>query len=682
MALAIGTTLHNRYRIAKLVGQGGFGVVYRGWDLTLGRPVAVKENFYSTAAAQGQFEREARLLANLRHPNLPVVFDHFVLPGQGQYLVMEFIEGQSLGAMVIERGRPLDEAEALAWVRQVCTALEYLHTRKPPIIHRDIKPANIIITDDGRAVLVDFGISKEYDPSKGTTAGAKAVTAGFSPPEQYGRGRTDPRSDVYALGATLYATLTGRVPPEAPDLSSGADVLSPPRTLNPAVSEATSQAVMAAMTLSISQRLGSVSQLKQALAADSPAPPPLPPGGPQPLPATLPVVGRAAPSPAPRRPAVPMWGWLAGAAVLVALALWAIIALRDPNGGAADASPAATLLAGVATEATPQPSATPPANSTAPATPQPSATPAPTQPPSPSPPTSTPSPTQPPTSTPAAEPQLGDVRLVSRGGVAVEQVFVPAGSFLMGSEEGEPRERPVHEVTLDAFWLDRGEVTNAQFAAFVADTGYETTAEREGGAWNAAGEAWAYIDGANWQHPQGPDSDLTGLEAQPVILLTWDDAMAYADWAGGRLPTEAEWEYAARGPEGRAYPWGAAFDGQRLNFCDLNCPFPGADPAVDDGFAFLAPAGSYPAGASWVGALDMAGNLWEWLGDWFNPGYYASSPADNPTGPASGEQRGVRGGSWLRTDQHARSAFRNFNDPNFRNDQVGLRVVSPAEPGS
>ena len=682
MALEIGTTLHNRYRIAKLVGQGGFGAVYRGWDLTLGRPVAVKENFYTTPVAQGQFEREARLLANLRHPNLPVVFDHFVLPGQGQYLVMEFIEGQSLGAMVIARGRPLDEAEALPWVRQVCAALEYLHTRKPPIIHRDIKPANIIITDDGRAVLVDFGISKEYDPSKGTTAGAKAVTAGFSPPEQYGRGRTDPRSDVYALGATLYAVLTGQVPPEAPDLSSGADVLSPPQALNPTVSETTSQAVMAAMTLSISERLGSATALRQALPSGAPDPSPPPLGG-LPLPATLPVAGRATPgatpSPAARRPAA-VWAWLAGAAVLVALALWAVIALRDPNGDVANVTPDATPLTGI-TPAT-SPPTTPQAATARPGTPTPKATLPPTVTPATTP-SPSPSPSLAPTSTVAAPPQLGDVRLVSRGGVAVEQVFVPAGSFLMGSEDGEPRESPIHEVTLDAFWLDRSEVTNAQFAAFVADTGYETTAEREGGAWNAAGEAWDYIEGANWQHPRGPDSDLTGLEAHPVILVTWDDAMAYATWAGGRLPTEAEWEYAARGPEGRVYPWGAAFDGQKLNFCDLNCPFPGADPTVDDGFAFTAPAGVYPDGASWVGALDMAGNLWEWLGDWFSPGYYASSPAVNPTGPASGEQRGVRGGSWLRTAQHARSAFRNLNDPNFRNDQVGFRVVAPlAEPGS
>jgi serine/threonine-protein kinase len=201
MTLTTGTVLRNRYRIVKLVGQGGFGAVYRAWDLTLEQPVAVKESFGAGPEAQRQFEREAKLLAGLRHNSLPVVIDHFIVPGQWQYLVMDFIEGRSLGAMLAERGRPLAEAEALPWIRQVCDALTYLHTRTPPIIHRDIKPENIIITNEGRAMLVDFGISKVYDPAKGTTLGAKAVTPGYSPPEQYGRGRTDSRSDADATAA-------------------------------------------------------------------------------------------------------------------------------------------------------------------------------------------------------------------------------------------------------------------------------------------------------------------------------------------------------------------------------------------------------------------------------------------------------------------------------------------------
>ena len=266
MTLATGTVLINRYRIVRLVGQGGFGAVYRAWDINVSQPVALKENNDGGVESQRQFEREAKLLAGLRHANLPRVSDHFVLPGQGQYLVMDFIEGQSLGAMLAERGGPLAEAEVLPWIRQVCDALEYLHSRTPPVIHRDIKPDNIIIGPDGRAVLVDFGISKEFAPGKGTTVGAKAVTPGYSPPEQYASGKTDARSDVYALGATLYTLLTGQVPPEGPNLSSGAAVLSPPRQLNRAVSDNVSAAIEAAMATTISRRLGSAGSFAQALA--------------------------------------------------------------------------------------------------------------------------------------------------------------------------------------------------------------------------------------------------------------------------------------------------------------------------------------------------------------------------------------------------------------------------------
>jgi len=250
------------------------------------------------------------------------------------------------------------------------------------------------------------------------------------------------------------------------------------------------------------------------------------------------------------------------------------------------------------------------------------------------------------------------MRVVVRGGVEVEQVFVPAGSFMMGSEDGGDNERPVHEVTLDAFWLDRTEVTNAQFELFVSETGFQTTAEQEGGGYIVSNNEWTYTEGADWRHPQGPSSNLNGLGPHPVVLVSWDDATAFCAWAGGRLPTEAEWEVAARGPESRVYPWGDTFDGERLNFCDVNCPFDWADKSVDDSYAYTAPVGSYPDGASWVGALDMAGNVWEWVNDWYDSGYYGQSPDENPSGPASGEYRVLRGGAWGNGDGDARSSYR------------------------
>ncbi|MBN2550836.1 MAG: serine/threonine protein kinase, partial [Anaerolineales bacterium] len=203
MTLSPGQTLNNRYRIVTLLGQGGFGAVYRAWDLNLERPRALKENLDTSEAAQRQFKREAQLLSDLSHPNLPKVIDHFVLPGQGQYLVMEYVEGEDLQQM-LERQGPLTEAQALDWIGQVCEALIYLHSQTPPVIHRDIKPANIKITPQGKAMMVDFGIAKASAAGQKTTVGARAVTPGYSPPEQYGQGTTDAQSDVYALGATLY----------------------------------------------------------------------------------------------------------------------------------------------------------------------------------------------------------------------------------------------------------------------------------------------------------------------------------------------------------------------------------------------------------------------------------------------------------------------------------------------
>jgi hypothetical protein len=178
---------------------------------------------------------------------------------------MDFVEGKSLAAVMQERGGHLSEAEALPWIEQVCDALIYLHSQIRPIIHRDVKPQNIIITPAGQAMLVDFGISKVYDESMRTKTGSQAVTAGFSPPEQYGMGMTDARSDVYALGATLYAALTGQVPPDAIERVADDAALVPPSSLNPGVSSATQAAILKAMDTHATQRFQTAEQMGQAL---------------------------------------------------------------------------------------------------------------------------------------------------------------------------------------------------------------------------------------------------------------------------------------------------------------------------------------------------------------------------------------------------------------------------------
>lgn len=265
MPLLAGQILHNRYRIEKLLGQGGMGAVYRAWDISLDVPVAIKENLDSSAETQKQFAREARILARLSHPNLPRVTDHFFIPGQGQYLVMDFVEGEDLGSM-LQRLGALPEPQVLTWITQICDALAYLHSQSSPIIHRDIKPSNIKVRIDGKAVLVDFGIAKVYNPRLVTTVGAKAVTPGYSPPEQYGMGVTDARSDIYALGATLYHLLTGQAPPESVQRLAEQKPMPTPRQINQQITPLVEQVILKAVEVTTERRFQNVAELRNALA--------------------------------------------------------------------------------------------------------------------------------------------------------------------------------------------------------------------------------------------------------------------------------------------------------------------------------------------------------------------------------------------------------------------------------
>lgn len=266
MVLSSGIVLNQRYRIVKLLGKGGFGAVYRAWDIKLNGPCALKESLDTSPPAQKQFNREASLLFNLRHSSLPRVFDSFVVEGQGQYLVMDFVEGDDLSQLLEQMGSPLPEDQVMDWVSQICEPLIYMHSQAPPIIHRDIKPANIKITPGRGAVLVDFGIAKAYDPELKTTVGARAVTPGYSPQEQYGQGSTDARSDVYSLGATMYALLTYEEPVESIQRALG-QKMPHPRTLNPKISVETEGVIMKAMELQSARRYQSMSEMKSALAA-------------------------------------------------------------------------------------------------------------------------------------------------------------------------------------------------------------------------------------------------------------------------------------------------------------------------------------------------------------------------------------------------------------------------------
>jgi formylglycine-generating enzyme required for sulfatase activity len=257
-------------------------------------------------------------------------------------------------------------------------------------------------------------------------------------------------------------------------------------------------------------------------------------------------------------------------------------------------------------------------------------------------------------------------------------VFVPTGEFQMGSSDTEVDaalkmcldsysadcvrewfevEQPVHTVTLDAFGIDKTEVTNALYRLCV-----------ENGA---------------CRPPQRTGSDTRSMyygdpayDDYPVVYVNWNQAAAYCQWIGGRLPTEAEWEYAARGPEALLYPWGNEYDGTRLNSCDVNCRYEWADRLFDDGYQDTAPVGSYPNGASWVGALDMAGNVWEWTADGF--GEYPAGSQTNPTGASTTSQIALRGDAADGTRSVSRTTARHGESPSRTYAYLGFRCVSLA----
>ncbi|MBC8507241.1 MAG: serine/threonine-protein kinase [Anaerolineales bacterium] len=268
MTLERGTLLHNRYRILEILGQGGMGSIYRAVDDNLGVEVAVKENLFTTDEYARQFRREATILAGLRHTNLPRVSDHFVFEDQGQYLVMDYIEGEDLRERM-DRIGVIPEAEALIIGVAMCDALTYMHTQNPPILHRDIKPGNVKITSEGKVFLVDFGLAKVAFRGQRTVTGARAMTPGYSPPEQYGGARTDHRSDIYSLAATLYASMAGVVPEDSLARTMEQAKLTPLRNRNPDITRRFSKVIEKALAVHPDDRYQTADEFKQSLLGSS-----------------------------------------------------------------------------------------------------------------------------------------------------------------------------------------------------------------------------------------------------------------------------------------------------------------------------------------------------------------------------------------------------------------------------
>ncbi|HWT03234.1 MAG TPA: serine/threonine-protein kinase [Pyrinomonadaceae bacterium] len=270
--LAPNTLLQNRYQIVRSIGHGGMGAVYLARDQRLGHTVALKETFFTEERMRKAFEREARLLAHLRHPALPKVTDHFEEDG-GQFIVMEFISGDDLEMLLAQRGEPFPVEHVMAWGDELLKALDYLHAQEPPILHRDIKPANLKLTPQGEVILLDFGLAKGTAGQTSSVMTSRSVfgfTPNFAPLEQIQGTGTGPRSDLYSLAATLYYLATGAIPPDAltriTEAANGQpDPLRPAEEINARIPHAVSELLMRTMAHNREQRPASAAEMRRAL---------------------------------------------------------------------------------------------------------------------------------------------------------------------------------------------------------------------------------------------------------------------------------------------------------------------------------------------------------------------------------------------------------------------------------
>jgi serine/threonine-protein kinase len=634
--LQIGAVLKGQYRLEAKLGEGGMAVVYRAYDLQRRVPMALKlpkPDYAEDDVFLHKFRREARSYLQLQHPNIVRFYD-VAEADLLTFMVLEYINGVTLRTAMRQRGQPFTPGEVLGYLRPICAALNYAHSRH--VIHCDMKPANVMIDHSGRVVVNDFGIARLSESA--TVTFSTPGTAAYMAPEQW-RGGDDvyPSTDVYALGVMLYEMLTSRLPFTGDTVQSKGSTrekvmrehlsleASLPSQINPQLPAAFDAIVLRCLANETNDRYQTVVDvLKDSEAAASQtrfnAPPLLPPQT------------EATPQPVqkPVRSTPPQTGMMLGGigAVAVVSAI-ALLAWRTSQSGSvpiATESPTATAeVIGLA-----------PTTQRATATLKPSQTPL-------------------PTNTPET------MRVNTTDNALMD--LVPGGDFTMGSSSDvDPyfwgAEAPPHQVSVGDFWVYHTEVTNAMYRVCVA-----------AGACGPPRLAKSVTRESYYGDPQFDD--------YPVIQISWSQAKGYCEWAGGRLPTEAEWEKAARGTDARLFPWGnQAPDGTTANLCDSNCDNP-ADRAntVDDGYADTALVGSFPAGSSPYGALDMAGNVWEWVADWYSPDYYKDSPYGAPLGPDSGTRKIMRGGSYFNGSNGVRVVARSSRLPDDALFSVGFRCV-------
>ncbi len=715
----VGKTVDDKYRVERLVGEGGFGVVYRAEHALWKRPVALKcfrilAHVSDEARQQlvDDFVREGAILSELSARSVAIVQARDVgtlTTEAGEkvpYMALEWLEGESL-AERLERLRraaggapaPWGLARALGTLEPVARALALAHRRG--IAHRDVKPGNIFLLrqeggDEGPHVkLLDFGIAKvvqamaEQGFTK-TAEGPVSFTPGYGAPEQFDRklGPTGPWTDVFALALVFAELLAGRDALEGDDAiqlgyaSTDRASRPTPRSLGVEVSDELEAVFAKALAVQPRERYASAGEFWSALATALPPSMPADDGfwasmvggaaGADAFAATAPVVAVATGG----RPAASGPGASGGAAGgATPSGRTGMAAARSMPGGAVEAAPSrrrstiaivvglalagagagAWLLQGAfgAGSASGAPSAAARPSHVA--------------------------------ASPSAA--TGPAPLHSSAGAALacppEMALVPGGMFSMGSDQGEEAEQPVHPVKLSPYCLDKREVTLREYRRCVTlgDCAHAPTEVEWEGA--TEHEKRAYSPFCNANEPEA-------RKEHPVNCVDWSMAAAYCAFAGKRLPTEAEREFAAQGPRGQAYPWGdEAPSAERANVAGgeyarwLKAQKLPAAKALyaDDGFVGTAPAGSFAGGRSHYGLDDLAGNVWEWTADWSGP--YAPAPQTDPKGPARGARRVLRGGGF-NSDQARwlRPSHRWGDAPTARSHVYGFRCAQPAGAGA
>ena len=644
-----------RYRIIKILGEGGMATVYKGFDTRLERDVAIKfirRGQIGTDLMEEvlkRFEREAKRMAKFNHPNIVAVIDYGEFEGS-PYLVMPYLPGGTLSELLkTHHGKPLPFQEAARILVPVARALEYAHEQDT--IHRDVKPANILLTDKGVPLLTDFGVAKILDLEEGNTLTGMGMGIGtptYMAPEQW-HNKISPQTDVYSLGVVFYELVTGRVPydansPAALMLKQNTEPLPRPKQFVPGLPQEVERVIYKALAKDPQQRyknMGSYASALERLTVFSPNH--LLRAGKKENVVDYSFGERLSNSPyAPKdiaskqsrhsKKSVFQTSLLLGIVgiglaviVLIGTLSWlqnrqskpvtevsfqTIEAIGQETLSAIGRQTPTLFLQGeyidkgdVTVTKTPGASKTPSKSKT------PSATP---------------------------EPRSGATCISNKDKMV--SVYVPSGEFLMGSTDsnGSEEEMPQHNVYLDGYWIDKTEITNGQYQKCVVE---KVCVE-----------------------PGSSNYTIAKYANHPVGNVDWNQAKGYCEWVGGRLPSEAEWEKAARGENGRKFPWGKT---------DPTCGL--ANYSSCGGYT--KPVGSLPDGVSPYGAMDMAGNVWEWVNDWYDENYYQKSPGRVPTGSSSGQYRILRGGSWGNESWFARTTARHWNDPDLRLANYGFRCV-------